>query len=793
MFKKALLAYSMGLTFVSPVSAGDMEIAEVDFDRETLKSLGVNPNVSHYFSRASRFLPGEYSLALSLNGQKKGNIAAHFDENGDLCLDLAFLQQAGLKVPSSETNGCYNYAQSYPGTIITPLPNQEALEIIVPPQAIAPVGLDMTNITTGGTAGLLNYNLMSSRTEFANESSDYSQAALVGGINFNNWMLRSNQFLTQSNGKFSNQTSSTYLQRTFTDIKTLMRAGEVNLNNSVLEGTSIYGIEIAPEYALQAGGSGVQVTGIANTAQARVEIRQQGMLIHTTLVPVGAFTIPDVPIRNGNSDLDVTVVETDGRSHNYIVPSSLFNQHVESFQGYRFAMGRVDDNYDESPWVFSASGGWNLTHWSALNGGIIVAENYQAASIRQSLVPLSDLTLSSQISSSQDNKDSLRGQKYRLDATYNLPFSLGLTTSIAYSDRNYRELPEAIDDDYTDPTKSIYALSLNWSNELLGGFNISGYKTISYDGDNDATNLNVNWNKAFKHATVSVNWQHQLSASVNSKDDGDLFYVNLSIPFGRSNTASFYTRHDDHKTHYGTGVMGVVSDEMSYYVSAERDHDQRETSVNGSLSTNLHYTQVSLAAGASGSNNRTYNGTMSGGIALYDQGVAFSPWAINDTFAIAKLDKNIAGVKIVTQAGPVWTDFHGNAVIPSLQPWRASDIEIDTVSLPKNMDVGNGTKMIKQSRGTVGKVGFSAITQRRALLTITLLDGKKLPRGIALEDDEGRYLTTSVDEGVIFLNNIKPNMILAVKDEQLSCHIHMTFEESAPEDVFYETATGVCQ
>ncbi len=281
---------------------------------------------------------------------------------------------------------------------------------------------------------------MSSRAEFSNGSSDYSQAALEGGININDWMLRSHQFLTQTNGTFSNQNSSTYLQRTFTDLKTLMRAGEVNLNNSVLEGASIYGIEIAPDNALQTSGSGVQVTGIANTSQARVEIRQQGVLIHSILVPAGAFTIPDVPVRNGNSDLNVTVVETDGSSHNYIVPSTLFNQHVESFRGYRFAIGRVDDDYDESPWVISASSGWNLTRWSAMNGGVIVAENYQAASIRSSLVPLPDLTVSSQISTSQDTKDSLQGQKYRLDANYNLPFSLGLTTSLTRSDRHYREL-----------------------------------------------------------------------------------------------------------------------------------------------------------------------------------------------------------------------------------------------------------------------------------------------------------------------------------------------------------------
>uniref|UniRef100_UPI00298A042D hypothetical protein n=1 Tax=Escherichia coli TaxID=562 RepID=UPI00298A042D len=46
---------------------------------------------------------------------------------------------------------------------------------------------------------------------------------------------------------------------------------------------------------------------------------------------------------------------------------------------------------------------------------------------------------------------------------------------------------------------------------------------------------------------------------------------------------------------------------------------------------------------------------------------------------------------------------------------------------------------------------------------------------------------------VVFLNNIKPDMVLDIKDEQQSCRIHLTFPEDAPKDVFYETATGECQ
>ena len=70
--------------------------------------------------------------------KKKATLLRALMKMATFCLDQAFLQQAGLKIPSEEKNGCYDYILSYPGTTITPLPNQEALDIIVSPQAIIP-------------------------------------------------------------------------------------------------------------------------------------------------------------------------------------------------------------------------------------------------------------------------------------------------------------------------------------------------------------------------------------------------------------------------------------------------------------------------------------------------------------------------------------------------------------------------------------------------------------------------------------------------------------------------------
>lgn len=272
MHRKTLLACLVSLLLTHNVRAEGIDLAAVDFDQETLKSLGVNPNVAHYFSSKSRYMPGSSSVSLNINGIDKGSVIARFDDNGQLCFDKEFLQQAGLKVPSDYESGCYPYEQAYSGTVVDASPAQEKLTVVVPADAVIPVGADMSGYASGGTAALLNYSLMSSRNEFNGGSADYSQALLDGGLNFNDWLLRSHQLLSRSDGKFNSENSSTYMQRTFTGIKSTARFGEVNLNNILLQGAGIYGVELSPENALTKSGGNVQVQGIANTAQARLRL-----------------------------------------------------------------------------------------------------------------------------------------------------------------------------------------------------------------------------------------------------------------------------------------------------------------------------------------------------------------------------------------------------------------------------------------------------------------------------------------------------------------------------------------
>ncbi|WP_150318216.1 fimbria/pilus outer membrane usher protein, partial [Enterobacter hormaechei] len=96
------------------------------------------------------------------------------------------------------------------------------------------------------------------------------------------------------------------------------------------------------------------------------------------------------------------------------------------------------------------------------------------------------------------------------------------------------------------------------------------------------------------------------------------------------------------------------------------------------------------AAGGDNDSNTNYSAALSGGIVAHSDGVTFSPYRVTDTYAIARLDKPVAGIEIGTPRGAVWTDKWGQAIIPALSPFRESTIEINTESLPGNLDVRNG-------------------------------------------------------------------------------------------------------
>ncbi|WP_334653403.1 fimbria/pilus outer membrane usher protein [Klebsiella michiganensis] len=559
MLRKKLLACLIGLGSAQLAVAEEANKSAIEFDSETLTSLGIDPQIAHYFSSEAKFLPGATSVMLGINGKDKGNIVTHFDDDGQLCFDKAFMEQAGIRQLGIDSEGCYDYLQAHPETILKASPGKGRIDLILPQEQLVSQSTDLSGYDTSGTAGVLNYTFFASRNDYNGGHSEYSQLMLDGGLNVNTWLLRSHQLLSRANNQFNSENSQTYLQRTFTQIKSTVNAGEIGMNNPLLDGTELYGISFMPESALNDAGSGVLVTGIASTPQARVEIRQQGIMVYSTLVPAGPFTLTDISLRNATSDLTVTVFETDGSQHSQVVPASLYRSGLGPAGGYQLSLGRVSDAYSQQPWGASLAGGWKLNARHNLTSGAIVAQNYQALGIRVDSVLPQEMSLSLQINQAFDRNNAQQGQKYNLSTSYATQSGFGLNASLSKYSEKYREFSQAIDKSFSGTNKMEYSLGASWGHPVIGTMSASFYDVTGFDSQNNSRYATLNWGKSFRAFSVSASWQRQLSGGSIEQGNDNLFYLNLNIPFQR-HSVNAYARSEKGRKRFGTSVTGTISD-----------------------------------------------------------------------------------------------------------------------------------------------------------------------------------------------------------------------------------------
>ncbi|KTC64030.1 hypothetical protein AO262_16360 [Pseudomonas fluorescens ABAC62] len=230
---------------------------------------------------------------------------------------------------------------------------------------------------------------------------------------------------------------------------------------------------------------------------------------------------------------------------------------------------------------------------------------------------------------------------------------------------------------------------------------------------------------------------------------------------------------------------------MNYEVGVERDLSDREQAVRGQVGLMPRYTRIGLGVNRDPLGT-SYNGQLQGGMVAHEGGLTFSPYAVQDTFGIVSVG-NLSAAKISTPHGPVWTDFSGQAVIPGLPAYTNSRIEVQTQSLPKRVDLKNGTQVLAAGRGSVNSVAFDVVTVRRVLLSATDQQGRPLPQGASVFDSDKRFLTSVVGEGLIFLNDVNNAQSLRVSLPDSSfCRLDLAAGTPPDNDMFYETTSAVC-
>ncbi|SEM32213.1 Outer membrane usher protein FimD/PapC [Pseudomonas sp. ok272] len=787
-----LLALAIAL-HVNPSQAR----ATPSFDAQTLHQRGIDPALAHLLLDAPRFTAGSHAVSLIVNGQRRGRLDARFDNQGALCFDRTLLDAANLIVPqpSVPDGDCHGFLAQYPQTLVEQDPASLSVTLVVPTDALRPQQRDVSGYQSGGVAGLLNYDLTGLYNHYGDNSNRFGSANTEVGFNAGDWIVRSRQVQTWQDDRSSSTHLEAYAQRTFAEHQTVLQAGQISLYNPVSSGAQINGVQLFTEQTLQDQAQGATIDGIANSP-AQVEVRQNGALIHSTVVPAGPFSLTDVRRLNGRSDVEVTVKESSGDERRFTVPAAMLGL-GQPAAGYSLGAGqvrRIGDSPGENPWVLSAGWSGALNTRTSLSLGGLVANDYRSTGVSLGLQPWPDaqLQLTSQVADAY-TWERERGVQTDLALSQLLGSRWSITAAASHRSEGYRELDDtayATDDHSRERSRyrDQQSLSLGWSHPWLGAFSAGISRSSDFNNDSSSRAL-ASWGTSVRGVSISATAERQVSGQ--QRNDNAL-YLTLGIPLGENRRGRTWVRNSGGEHRIGAGVNEQVNDQFNYRVSVE--HDSRDQAVESTLGVSLlpRYTQLDLNYTRSDAERSSYQGGARGAVVVHGGGVSLSPYPVRDTFALVSVGE-MQGVKLSTPSGPVWTDGQGQAVVAQVAAYGRSPVEVETRSLPRNADINNGLAVISAGRGAVDRVDFGVALTRRALLDVTTETGTPLPRGATVSTADGEFVTLVQQGSQVFLPNVLDGRRLWVTAPGLArCELHYELPSKADPQVYYETAPARC-
>jgi outer membrane usher protein FimD/PapC len=709
---------------------------------------------------------------------------------------------------ASDAGGeCYDFIAAWPQTEVDLRPGKQEVHLVVPQEALQAGGKDISRYHTGGTAALLNYDALTMQNHASSSRSQFSSLSTEAGLNIGDWALRSRHNMIEQNGERTRQHLYTYAQHTVLPLQSIVQLGQIDINSPLFAGAPITGVQLLPDTALLPGNNGgVVIEGLAQTSQARVEVKQNGLLIHSTVVPAGPFTLQDIPLLRVNTNVDVTVYESDGTQHTSSVPAASLRRVNFSVRGWSLAAGKVRQTGEGStkePGVMAVSNDWLMGNYSLLTSGLMLSEDYRSTGVVIDSVFGQETTLSIGTVFSQATEEDKKGMQNSLAVSTRISEKITANASATRQSQGYRDLMDTLENRSSEPfnpadpdafwrekdidnSDTQLSAGVNWSVPRFGGGGINFVQSKASDGEWGRT-LSLSWALSFYRATFSTTYQKELKG-----DNGDSLFLSLSVPLGENRRLQTRaSRSNGNDMRLSTTYNESLGESLNYSLSASRQGADNGTDLSGNLSATPRYAQLNLGYAENGNDSRNYNAGLRGALVLHREGITPSPNQIQDTFGIVSVGDE-AGVQIRTPGGAVWTDAGGRAVVAQFSSWKENQIEVVTNTLSRNTDIDNGYKKVEVGRGSVSRIDFNIVKVRRVLLDARFADGTPIPKGASVLDKENNYLTTVVDDGHIFLQDAGEQVLRVNLPGGDSCRLSFQLPEKPETESYFENASAVC-
>lgn len=807
-------------------------LLEIDSSHQGTTNLSI-------FEEDTSQAPGTYRVDIYINNEQQDTRDVEFrllkDASGketlQPCFSVAELNAMGVKTdlfPALQDTQapCANLSAIPQASAEFRFSTQQLL-LSVPQAAMSQSARNYVPVSlrdNGVPALLLNYSLNGANNQ-AREGGNNSNsqfANLRPGINVGAWRLRNyTTWSRDSNGRDEWNSVYTYLARDIAALDSQLVLGDSSSPSGVFDSVPFRGAQLASDDDMipdSLKGYAPVVRGIART-NAQVIIRQNGYVIYQSYVAPGAFEINDMYPTGGSGDLLVTIKEADGSEQNSVVPfASLPVLQREGRLKYALTSGqyRTYNSGVDSTLFSQGTAIYGLPFGLTVYGGGQFASPYQslALGVGKNLGSLgaisSDVT---QAWSKMQGEGKENGQSLRVRYSKNI-IETGTNFAIAgyrYSTDGYFSLQEVLDTyrdqgsyRLTERRRNRSELTMNQSLwEGAGSVSLSWASEDYWNSDRTMRSLGAGYHNSWNGISYGMNYTYNENSSVAGNrvyEKDHVFAFNVSVPLGsRLNNA--YANYNLNTSKNGgashnVGLSGTALADNNLSWGVQQGYGNRGVGHSGSLNAGYRGTYGEVNTGyAYDKNSRRLSYGLQGGIVAHENGVTFGQ-SLGETIVLVKAP-GAAGVGVSNGTG-VKTDWRGYAIVPYGSPYRKNQVQLNTETLPDNVDLTLTSQSVVPTRGAVVRASFDANVGHRVLMTLLRTSGGTVPFGAMVSDTARNSAQGFIvgEHGQVYLTGLADNGQLNVKwgsgaDQQ--CQVTYSLAKPTAGKTDIQTVNGQCR
>lgn len=610
-------------------------------------------------------------------------------------------------------------------------------------------------------------------------------------------------------------------------------AGENFSSADVFDGLGFKGVQLASDDTVlpdSRRGYAPTVRGIA-LSNARVSVRQNGFVIYENTIAPGPFEITDLYPASSSGDLTVSVQESDGETHTFVVPYSAVPilQREGRFK-YAITAGRLRGNADQdNPSFGQGTLIYGLPYGMTVFGGGQYADRYQAWALGwgQNMGVLGAFSISgTQARSQLVDASHHNGQSWSLLYSKSLN-ELGTTFQLLgyrYSSKGFYTLDQTANRHMSGGTlvdeDTRHERDPAWAADVLEYYNlhhsrrsrlqlsvsqrIPGAGTLFVSGSEEAywamSRKNRLWQAGYSGSIGALNYSLALSDnhSAWSEQSNRLYTLSLSYPLGRlggkPSTSSPWlswttTRDNDGRMNNSAILTGTALADNNLGYSVRQSYANQGTGHNGGVSLDYHGAQAESQLGYSyDDDNRQLSYVMRGSIVAHRDGLTFGR-QLGDANILIKAP-GAAHVKVEDNSG-LHTDSRGYAIVPYATLYRRNRVALDINTLRNNVEIEDAVAQVVPTRGALVRAEFDVRTGVRSLVTLRQPNGLLIPFGATVTLVPRRNDPRTVTEGIVddhsqaYMAGLPLRGRLLVrwgKDESQQCHVDYALSDAVLDD-----------